>query len=223
MQRISLFVLSLCYLCAIFVLSLCYLCAIFPSEFWSALSPLAPRVPAIHTCAPSQFLCDNKKCIPYVWKCDNDHDCGGDDRSDEPSDCVTAQPCRSHYIKCRSTGRCIPETWKCDGDKDCGILDDTDEPVGECSEWSTFIASLPYVVPLWDIEQSNILLVASYLTSVQSFLILFQGSVEIWPTSIFSGCSSSPFSPGTPMFCHTQTLVLYSVQLICRPRLRDHN
>ena len=103
---------------------------------------LAPRVSAIHTCAPNQFLCDNKKCIPYVWKCDNDHDCGADDKSDEPADCVTAQPCRAHYIKCRSTGRCIPETWKCDGDKDCGILDDTDEPVGECSKWCTFVAFL---------------------------------------------------------------------------------
>ena len=30
---------------------------------------------------------------------------------------------------------------------------------------------------------------------------------------IFS-CSSSPFSSGTLIFCHTQTLVLYSIQLI---------
>ena len=33
------------------------------------------------TCAPNQFRCHNKRCIPYVWRCDGDSDCGDD--SDE--------------------------------------------------------------------------------------------------------------------------------------------
>ena len=37
------------------------------------------------------------------------------------------------------------------------------------------------------------------------------------------GPTSSPFSSGTPLFCRTQTLVLYSVQLIRNTCLQDHN
>ena len=33
----------------------------------------------------------------------------------------------------------------------------------------------------------------------------------------------SPFCSGTPIFCRTQTLVLYSVQLIRSTRLQHHN
>ena len=36
-------------------------------------------------------------------------------------------------------------------------------------------------------------------------------------------CSSTPFSSGTPLVCHTQALVLHSVQLIHSTRLQDHN
>ena len=39
----------------------------------------------------------------------------------------------------------------------------------------------------------------------------------------FFCCSSSPFCSGTPIFCRTQTLVLYSVQLIRSTRLQHHN
>ena len=39
----------------------------------------------------------------------------------------------------------------------------------------------------------------------------------------FFSCSSSPFCSGTPIFCRTQTLVLYSVQLIRSTRLQHHN
>lgn len=37
------------------------------------------------TCLPNQFLCQNGKCIPAVWECDHDDDCG--DNSDEPEFC----------------------------------------------------------------------------------------------------------------------------------------
>ena len=36
-------------------------------------------------------------------------------------------------------------------------------------------------------------------------------------------CSSSPYSSCTPIFCRTQKLVLYSVQLYCSTCLWDHN
>lgn len=36
-----------------------------------------------HTCGPDFFMCSNKVCIPKIWVCDNDDDCG--DNSDEVS------------------------------------------------------------------------------------------------------------------------------------------
>lgn len=33
------------------------------------------------TCSPTQFTCDNRRCIPYSYVCDTDNDCG--DLSDE--------------------------------------------------------------------------------------------------------------------------------------------
>ena len=32
-------------------------------------------------CSSSEFTCNNGKCVPYLWKCDKNNDCG--DNSDE--------------------------------------------------------------------------------------------------------------------------------------------
>jgi len=38
------------------------------------------------TCKPDvEFSCTNGRCIPFVWRCDYDDDCG--DYSDEPEQC----------------------------------------------------------------------------------------------------------------------------------------
>ncbi|CAH1788845.1 unnamed protein product [Owenia fusiformis] len=81
-------------------------------------------------CASNQFQCNiTKQCIPYVWRCDKDHDCGPNDTSDEPESCME-EKCRPNFFQCNSTGRCVPLSWKCDGDDDCS--DGSDEPEDEC-------------------------------------------------------------------------------------------
>ena len=76
-------------------------------------------------CPPNHYKCNNDACVPQVWVCDGDNDCG--DNSDELASCGGEdRVCESEeFYKCAS-GRCIPDSWRCDGDTDC--LGGEDEP-----------------------------------------------------------------------------------------------
>ena len=79
------------------------------------------------TCAASQFACENGRCIPNIWKCDSENDCG--DGSDEGPFC--AEKTNTWDFTCNNQ-RCIPKSWICDGDDDC--LDNSDEEQNCTSE-----------------------------------------------------------------------------------------
>lgn len=48
------------------------------------LTPPLPRAGSVKECEENQFRCRNERCIPSVWRCDEDDDCS--DNSDE-DDC----------------------------------------------------------------------------------------------------------------------------------------
>ncbi|XP_068734362.1 thrombospondin-type laminin G domain and EAR repeat-containing protein-like [Montipora capricornis] len=45
----------------------------------------SPTTPPQTHCSSNQFPCRNGRCVPQLWFCDGDNDCG--DKSDEPSNC----------------------------------------------------------------------------------------------------------------------------------------
>lgn len=80
-------------------------------------SPCPPPSP----CEDSEFRCSagSQRCIPSVWLCDNEDDCG--DGSDEvcPSTCPPGQ------FRC-SGGACLPLELRCNGHPDCADQSDED-------------------------------------------------------------------------------------------------
>ncbi|XP_054996745.1 low-density lipoprotein receptor-related protein 8 isoform X7 [Sorex araneus] len=78
-------------------------------------------------CEENQFRCRNERCIPSVWRCDEDDDCS--DNSDE-DDCPK-KTCTDTDFTC-DNGHCIPERWKCDGEEECA--DGSDESEATCTK-----------------------------------------------------------------------------------------
>ncbi|XP_054021144.1 low-density lipoprotein receptor-related protein 8 [Dryobates pubescens] len=82
---------------------------------------------AVKECEKDQFQCRNERCIPAVWKCDEDDDCS--DNSDE-ADCPK-KTCAESDFTC-DNGHCIPARWKCDGEEECA--DGSDESEAACTK-----------------------------------------------------------------------------------------
>ncbi|XP_041126813.1 low-density lipoprotein receptor-related protein 8-like isoform X1 [Polyodon spathula] len=77
-------------------------------------------------CENGQFQCKNERCIPAIWRCDDDDDCS--DNSDEEN-CVK-KTCAPTDFTCQN-GQCIPARWLCDGEAECS--DGSDEAGSTCS------------------------------------------------------------------------------------------
>ncbi|XP_052032892.1 low-density lipoprotein receptor-related protein 8 isoform X5 [Apodemus sylvaticus] len=92
----------------------------------SAADPLPGGQGLVKECEEDQFRCRNERCIPSVWRCDEDNDCS--DNSDE-DDCPK-RTCADSDFTC-DNGHCIPERWKCDGEEECP--DGSDESKATCS------------------------------------------------------------------------------------------
>lgn len=83
------------------------------------------------TCDPeTEFACKNGKCIPKLWQCDFDNDCGDD--SDEPAFMCRQRNCTTGWQRCpgHANYRCIPKWLFCDGRDDC--RDNSDERPEAC-------------------------------------------------------------------------------------------
>ncbi|KAL4660098.1 low-density lipoprotein receptor-related protein 8-like isoform X2 [Arapaima gigas] len=78
-------------------------------------------------CETGQFQCNNKRCIPTIWRCDDDDDCS--DNSDEEN-CPAKKTCAPTDFTCRN-GQCVPARWRCDGEPECS--DGSDETDSTCS------------------------------------------------------------------------------------------
>ncbi|XP_061884210.1 low-density lipoprotein receptor-related protein 8 isoform X7 [Entelurus aequoreus] len=77
-------------------------------------------------CETGQFKCNNGRCIPIPWRCDDDDDCS--DNSDEEN--CPKKTCATTDFACKN-GQCVPARWRCDGEQECA--DGSDEADAICS------------------------------------------------------------------------------------------
>ncbi|XP_036899123.1 low-density lipoprotein receptor-related protein 8 isoform X2 [Sturnira hondurensis] len=98
-----------------------------PQHLAAAADPLHSSQGLVKECEENQFRCQNERCIPSVWRCDEDDDCS--DNSDE-EDCPK-KTCTDSDFTC-DNGHCIPERWKCDGEEECS--DGSDEFEATCTK-----------------------------------------------------------------------------------------
>ena len=107
-------------------------------------------------CPTNHFSCQNDNCIPNVWVCDGDNDCG--DNTDEMDTCPD-RSCADDQFKCPG-GRCIPLNWKCDGDPDCENAEDEpedckDDSVKKCEESYFKCANHRCIPGRWRCDHDN--------------------------------------------------------------------
>ncbi|XP_031418645.1 low-density lipoprotein receptor-related protein 8 [Clupea harengus] len=76
-------------------------------------------------CEDGQFQCNNKRCIPTIWRCDDDDDCS--DNSDEEN--CPRKTCAPTDFACQN-GHCVSGRWRCDGEPECP--DGSDEADSIC-------------------------------------------------------------------------------------------
>ncbi|XP_014914302.1 low-density lipoprotein receptor-related protein 8-like isoform X2 [Poecilia latipinna] len=86
-----------------------------------------PYLKATDECEDGQFQCNNKRCIPTIWRCDDDDDCS--DNSDEEN--CPRKTCAPAEFACLN-GQCVPGRWRCDGEPECP--DGSDEAEETCSK-----------------------------------------------------------------------------------------
>uniref|UniRef100_A0A7N8XZ33 Low density lipoprotein receptor-related protein 8, apolipoprotein e receptor n=1 Tax=Mastacembelus armatus TaxID=205130 RepID=A0A7N8XZ33_9TELE len=77
-------------------------------------------------CEAGQFQCKNGRCIPTLWRCDEDDDCT--DSSDEEN--CPKKTCATTDFACKN-GQCVPARWRCDGEPECA--DGSDEADAICN------------------------------------------------------------------------------------------
>lgn len=82
----------------------------------------------LQACREDQFTCSDGQCIPQVWTCDGDIDCG--DGSDETA-ASCGDDCGEVNFRC-ADGECISGRSVCDGDVNC--KDGSDESAETCGQ-----------------------------------------------------------------------------------------